>query len=338
MSWTRLATLTRVGGHGIRLNPVGTSAIGLDYIHGCGLQDPRSKQTPREDSIPTYWTCLHSFSSSAHARGSNQHQRRGSKRMREEAFHVKLGYALLKQGGVAVGLLRRARKKAEKFEFEETKKKVQARVEQSKMKVKELRENIFTIPNLLTMSRLVMSPVLGYLVVTEQFLLGTVLFALAGVTDLLDGWIARNFANQQSVLGSIIDPLADKCLISILTISLTYSNLIPVSLTALIVLRDIGLVSAAFYLRYQSLPPPITAKRFFDATHATVQMKPTFISKVNTAVQLSLVGFTLVAPVLEFTDHPYLHGLWYVTAATTIMSGLSYVLRRDVFKYLQKER
>ncbi|XP_022097260.1 cardiolipin synthase (CMP-forming)-like isoform X2 [Acanthaster planci] len=203
-------------------------------------------------------------------------------------------------------------------------------------KVKDIKENIFTIPNLLSTTRLVMSPVLGYLVIQECYTLGTCLFVMAGITDLLDGFIARNFRNQQSVLGSIIDPLADKCLVAILTLSLTFSGLIPVPLTILMVSRDVGLVGSVFYLRYQSLPPPRTVSRFFDITHATVQLKPTTISKLNTAVQLGLVGFTLAAPVFHYVDHPLLHALWYATAATTILSGFSYVFSKDAFKFLRK--
>lgn len=51
--------------------------------------------------------------------------------------------------------------------------------------------------------------------------------------------------------------------------------------------------------------------RYFDATHATAQLAPTFISKVNTAVQLLLVGSTLAAPVFDYVNHPALQGLWY---------------------------
>ncbi|XP_030854964.1 cardiolipin synthase (CMP-forming) isoform X2 [Strongylocentrotus purpuratus] len=274
MSFIRLVSATRLPLH--RVTPSWTAVTDWDQRQRHNYQSIRP--------------CLCSYSNSSHPANDKPKSRRS--RQREQAFQVKLGYALLKQGGV--NLLGRAKKGAEKGanEFEETKKKVQEQVEKSKIKVKEL----------------------------------------------LDGWIARNFENQQSVLGSIIDPLADKCLISILTISLTYSDLIPLPLTALIILRDVGLMSAAFYLRYQSLPQPITLRRYFDVTHATVQMKPTFISKVNTAVQLSLVGFTLIAPVFSFIDHPFLHGLWYVTASTTVLSGLSYCFSRDVFKYLNRNR
>ncbi|XP_071833309.1 cardiolipin synthase (CMP-forming)-like isoform X1 [Apostichopus japonicus] len=225
--------------------------------------------------------------------------------------------------------------KFERRKMSLAKTKMRERGEENMAKMRDIKENIFTVPNILSTSRLLLSPLLGYLVVTEQYMLGTGLFIFTGATDLLDGYIARNFKNQKSVLGSIIDPLADKCLISVLTISLTVSNLIPVPLTALIVARDIGLVGAASYMRYKSLAPPITVSRYFDVSHATVQLKPTFVSKINTAVQLVLVGVTLPAPIFHYVDHISLQYLWYITAATTILSGLSYILSKNTVEFLR---
>ncbi|KAE8600873.1 hypothetical protein XENTR_v10013432 [Xenopus tropicalis] len=124
----------------------------------------------------------------------------------------------------------------------------------------ELYENPWTIPNLLSMTRIGLSPVLGYLVVGEDFNLALGLFVFAGITDLLDGYIARNWANQKSALGSALDPLADKILISVLYVCLTYANLIPVPLTIMIILRDIALIAAVFYVRYKTLPPPVSGQ------------------------------------------------------------------------------
>lgn len=80
---------------------------------------------------------------------------------------------------------------------------------------------------MLSMTRIGLAPVLGYLIIEEDFNIALGVFALAGLTDLLDGFIARNWASQKSALGSALDPLADKILISILYISLTYADLIP---------------------------------------------------------------------------------------------------------------
>ncbi|KAF5270896.1 hypothetical protein FQR65_LT17768 [Abscondita terminalis] len=155
------------------------------------------------------------------------------------------------------------------------------------------RENIYTIPNLLCVSRIAISPYLGLLIIQADFQ-----FALA-----------------------ILDPMADKVLIATLFLSLTYAGLIPLALTGLIITRDALLMSAGFIIRYRSLPPPRTIGRYFDVTHATAQLAPTLISKINTGVQLLLVGSTLAAPVFHFVDHPMLQSLWYLTAVTTVAGG-----------------
>ncbi|XP_049656768.1 cardiolipin synthase (CMP-forming) [Accipiter gentilis] len=188
----------------------------------------------------------------------------------------------------------------------------------------DLYENPWTIPNILSMARMGLAPVLGYLIVEENFRVALGVFVLAGVTDLLDGFIARNWANQKSVLGSALDPLADKILISVLYVSLTCANLIPVSLTSMIILRDVALIAAVFYVRYKTLSPPRTLSRYFNPCYATAQLKPTFISKMNTAVQLILVAASLAAPVFNYVDSIYLQTLWCITAFTTVTSAYSY--------------
>ncbi|XP_027696132.1 cardiolipin synthase (CMP-forming) [Vombatus ursinus] len=187
-----------------------------------------------------------------------------------------------------------------------------------------LYENPWTIPNLLSMTRIALAPVLGYLIIEEDFNVALGVFALAGLTDLLDGFIARNWANQKSALGSALDPLADKILISVLYISLTCADLIPVSLTYMIISRDIVLIAAVFYVRYRTLPSPRTLARYFNPCYATARLKPTFISKVNTAVQLILVAASLAAPVFNYVDSIYLQILWCFTAFTTTASAYSY--------------
>ncbi|XP_075420097.1 cardiolipin synthase (CMP-forming) [Tenrec ecaudatus] len=187
-----------------------------------------------------------------------------------------------------------------------------------------LYENPWTIPNMLSMTRIGLAPVLGYLIIEEDFNVALGVFALAGLTDLLDGFIARNWANQKSALGSALDPLADKILISILYVSLTYADLIPVSLTYMIISRDMLLIAAVFYVRYRTLPTPRTLAKYFNPCYATARLKPTFISKVNTAVQLILVAASLAAPVFNYADSVYLQMLWCFTALTTAASAYSY--------------
>ncbi|CAG6016436.1 unnamed protein product [Menidia menidia] len=185
-------------------------------------------------------------------------------------------------------------------------------------------ENPWTVPNLLCVCRILLAPFLGHLIIQQHFDLSLALFTLAGATDLLDGYIARTWPGQKSALGSALDPLADKILISVLYLSLTYAELIPAPLTALVIFRDIGLIAAVFWVRYKTVPPPVTLSKFFNPCYTTAQLKPTLFSKANTVIQLFLVAASLAAPVFQYTDSMLLPCLWSITAVTTAASGYSY--------------
>ena len=87
-------------------------------------------------------------------------------------------------------------------------------------------ENIYTIPNILTASRLIAAPIIGYLVLHDHHAWAVGLFTYAGITDLVDGWIARRW-NLQTVVGTVIDPMADKTLMTILTVCLAVKGALP---------------------------------------------------------------------------------------------------------------
>ena len=212
-------------------------------------------------------------------------------------------------------------------------------IKQTKRKVEEIieKENIWTVPNLLCMGRIVTSPYLSYLILSQDYQVALWLLIIAGFSDLADGWIARTWTSQASKLGSFLDPVADKLLLGTLFLSLAWVGLVPVPLTCLVVTRDVAMVSAASYIRYKSLPPPKTLARYFDPTHATVQLAPTYISKINTVVQLAFVAGTLAAPIFHFVNHPILEGLCYVTAITTLAGGLSYLISKNTYKLLGKK-
>lgn len=220
-------------------------------------------------------------------------------------------------------------------------------IKEKKEKVKEVRErvetviereNVMTIPNLLCLGRVALTPYLGYVIVQGDFTLGMGILVVAGITDMLDGYIARNWPGQASRFGSFLDPMSDKILIGCLVISLTYCNLFPLWLTGMILSRDVLLILIGFIIRFKSLPPPRTLSRYFDVTHATAQLAPTFISKVNTAIQLAAVAISLGAPIFDYIDHPHIHYLWYFTGFTTVAAAMSYVLTKDTYKILKKQR
>uniref|UniRef100_A0A183C0Z5 cardiolipin synthase (CMP-forming) n=1 Tax=Globodera pallida TaxID=36090 RepID=A0A183C0Z5_GLOPA len=160
-----------------------------------------------------------------------------------------------------------------------------------------VRERMATIPNLICVLRIATTPLLGYLVVHEQFWPACILFILSGVTDVLDGSIARHFPSQRSLLGSFLDPIADKFLISTLFITLTYMQLISVPVTIVVFGRDLLLVLGSIFLRYKMLDPPVTIRRFFDTTVSAMQIQPTQLSKYNTFFQLALVSLITAIPV-----------------------------------------
>ncbi|KAI0766965.1 CDP-alcohol phosphatidyltransferase-domain-containing protein [Trametes elegans] len=194
-------------------------------------------------------------------------------------------------------------------------------------------ENIYTLPNLLTLSRIVACPVLGWSIVHDEFYLATGLLVYAGLTDLVDGFLARRF-NMHSVLGTILDPAADKTLMTTLTITLAMKDLIPVPLAAIILGRDVLLSLAALYIRYTTLPAPKTFTRYWDFSIPSAEVRPTGISKVNTALQLLLMGTATISPILPVEISTPLTALQYVwiVAGTTIWSGASYVFARDGFR------
>lgn len=214
---------------------------------------------------------------------------------------------------------------------------IKERKSQVKEKVSEVieHENIWTIPNILCIGRIVISPVIFQMILGGEYNTALGLFLLAGFTDILDGWIARKWPGQSTRLGSFLDPLADKVLVAFVFLSLTINGLIPVPLTGLIIYRDICIIAGASWVRFKSLPPPRTITRYFDATHATAQLAPTAISKINTAVQLGLITASLAAPVFHFVDNTALHILWGVTAVTTLSSGISYIFSNTTYTFLK---
>ncbi|MCJ1351144.1 MAG: hypothetical protein MMC33_001126 [Icmadophila ericetorum] len=158
-------------------------------------------------------------------------------------------------------------------------------------------ENIYTVPNVLTFSRLIAAPVVGYLVIHDQHAWAVGLFAYAGITDLIDGWIARRW-KLQTVVGTVIDPMADKILMTILTVCLAWKGALPVWVAGIILSRDALLGMAAIYYRYISLPPPKSFSRYWDFSLPSAEVHPTGISKINTALQLGLIGWTVGMPLM----------------------------------------
>jgi cardiolipin synthase len=198
-------------------------------------------------------------------------------------------------------------------------------------------ENIYTLPNFLTLTRLIAAPVVGYLVLHDAHAWALGLFAYAGITDLVDGWIARRW-NLQTVVGTIIDPLADKTLMTVLTVTLAMKGMLPVWLAFIILGRDVGLAISAIYYRWISLPPPKTFRRYWDFSLPSAEVRPTTISKWNTALQLGLIGATTAMPLIPLEMGTAMTAFQYLVATTTVWSGASYVYSKDAVKILYQKK
>eukprot|EP00455_Lapot_gusevi_P050577 TRINITY_DN7356_c0_g1_i2.p1 TRINITY_DN7356_c0_g1~~TRINITY_DN7356_c0_g1_i2.p1 ORF type:complete len:276 (+),score=22.93 TRINITY_DN7356_c0_g1_i2:60-887(+) len=184
---------------------------------------------------------------------------------------------------------------------------------------------IWTIPNILTMGRMVASPYIGYLIVQGQYQVALGALFVAAFTDWLDGWIAKKY-NQGSVLGSFLDPLSDKLLVGITTISLAFKHLISPEVVAIVLGRDLFLMLGTLYLRRK-----LMASAKPGSSAPTVEIAPNTLSKMNTFLQFSWTGLAVLSAAFGITDlEPVVQYLGYLVAVTTVASGCVYALRHGV--------
>ena len=165
------------------------------------------------------------------------------------------------------------------------------------------------IPNLLTLMRIGMVPWLVVLLQNQQFALSLIVFVVAGLTDALDGFIAKRF-NAQTYLGSLLDPLADKGLLVSSYIMLSVLGLIPFWLMVTVVFRDVIIVGGYLLMVL-----------FFGS----VKMQPLIVSKVNTFTQIAYIVFVLLALAMNSDFSAIQPILSYTVLATSVISGLAYV-------------
>jgi cardiolipin synthase len=119
-------------------------------------------------------------------------------------------------------------------------------------------DDLLTIPNLLSLARLALIPVfLGFLI-TGQDLLALLVLVAGGVTDFLDGFLARRL-HQVTRLGTLLDPIADRLTILSATIGLTYRGFLPLWLLLVVLARDVGMLCLGVVLaRFRTPPPAVT--------------------------------------------------------------------------------
>ncbi len=168
------------------------------------------------------------------------------------------------------------------------------------------------IPNFLTLIRIFLVPVLVIFLIQGLFFNALIVFIVAGITDAVDGFLAR-ILKQKTVLGSYMDPLADKALITSSYVTLAILGMIPSWLAVIVVSRDFIILIGVSVLSSMSIP--------FD-------VRPAFVGKVTTVFQLLSVFSVLVLRYLPGSSYwQLIEVVYWATAFFTIVSGLHYVTK-----------
>ncbi|MBX6742582.1 MAG: CDP-alcohol phosphatidyltransferase family protein [Acetobacteraceae bacterium] len=171
------------------------------------------------------------------------------------------------------------------------------------------RNALVTLPNLITLARLCAVPATIWLILQHRLDIAFGLFVGAGISDALDGWLAR-VRNARSALGALLDPVADKALLVSVYITLAGIEVLPDWLAILVVFRDLVIVGGVLVFWVLGQPPAI---------------RPLFISKLNTLLQLGLAGLALLLAGFGLHAAALLEAMIWLVAATTFASGVAYV-------------
>jgi len=182
--------------------------------------------------------------------------------------------------------------------------------------------NISQLPNLITLSRLALTPVLILMLNDRDYVSALAIFVFAGLSDGLDGFIAKRY-DCATRLGSILDPLADKILLVSTYVMLTVLGHLPFWLMLVVGFRDLLIVGG--YLVYTSMYGP-------------VQMHPSALSKLNTVTQILLVAAVLVEQAAALFYPGAVTALVYAVLVTTVASGGHYVWTWGVMKEIAPAR
>lgn len=167
------------------------------------------------------------------------------------------------------------------------------------------------IPNSITLFRMMLVPVIVWLILGEQMLAAFIVFVIAGVTDALDGLIAKQF-DLVTALGTYLDPLADKILLVSIYITLGIQGFLPSWLVILVVSRDILIVGGILLSFLMEL---------------NLEIAPSKISKFNTFCQILLAALILGDRGLDFGNSFVIVISVYAVAVTTVLSGHNYILQ-----------
>jgi len=164
------------------------------------------------------------------------------------------------------------------------------------------------IPNTLTILRILLAPAFVIVLLRHQYLYALIIFAVAGISDGLDGFIAKHY-NQRTVLGAFLDPIADKVLILSAYICMAFLQIVPNWIAVIIISRDIIIALGV---------------AVFGIFNVRFQVKPSLISKITTCLQIATVMVVLFDPA-PHAIAMVKSILYWATAGFTVLSGLHYI-------------
>lgn len=170
-------------------------------------------------------------------------------------------------------------------------------------------QSILNLPNVITIARIILVPVIIWALFIGDFLMGFVLFSLAGFSDFFDGWLAR-FQKTQTTFGAYLDPIADKLLMGSTYIALGLLGHIPIWLIILVISRDLLILIGVAVARGMG---------------KELHIKPLMISKLNTLLQICLVILVLADLAFMLNLGTVRHFTYITIAAITIASALAYL-------------
>ena len=165
------------------------------------------------------------------------------------------------------------------------------------------------IPNTITVIRILLVPALVCFLLQQAFTAAIAVFLVAGVSDALDGFLARRLG-QMTRLGALLDPLADKLLVVSSVLVLAWLGHLPRWLAITVITRDLLILAAAAH----------TLRKSAD------ELPPSVLSKINTFVQLTLIFFVLTHAGGMLAIAPALPPLYLISFVTTIVSGMHYAI------------
>lgn len=198
-------------------------------------------------------------------------------------------------------------------------------------------------PNLLTLSRILATPYLSYLLISDQRPLACAGFLLAGFTDWLDGYLARNYEGMATVLGTYLDPFADKVLVNSMAVTLWWTGTLPGALVGLWLVRDVVMVGAVYSMvRLRSIKEAEKAGRsdkgdtiqrnnkkiaVMDPRQTPLKVEASTLSKVNTTLQIGLIALGISGDLIFVggLHEGVMPVLCWMTAGTTILSSVGYL-------------